>query len=642
MTNRLKLKKIKQAYDQRRLVPFIGAGLAMPFNIPGWAELIRNLSQLYLDEKYLEIINNYIEKQDYWGAIELIKSHGDVNDMDIQLQIVEFIQPKINIDIDNKLHNYGDLSNMKFSNIFTTNYDFFITKYINNPIVVPQIPHKVEMNSQTFFDQNSITKVWHLHGHISDPGSIVISKEKYEQLYSNGKYRKIFELFQANSVFLFIGFSMNDFYIQNILEENKAYFNSQHYIVLDRPSTDFKAKLKREYNINVIEYDSSKSSHVECIRNILNDIASDINSEDHTNINEGKAKKDDTSIKPIESINKIGIITQNENIKKRFSIISLFSGCGGLDLGFKGSFEYLGNKYEDNGFDIIWANDISENSVDTYKSYFGENIIHKDINEIDTKELPDADIVIGSLPCIRFSKVEEYPENIIYSKVKKIINYIKPKVFILESGRDLLTIDKGQTIDYMIKDFKDIGYNIQYHLIKAQNYGVPQRIERLIIYGMNKEFNKESIIPIETHKEIEWINTKDAIDDLWYKFNKNIPNHTIKYCSQAKFNKNLYSKYSWNRRRNIRIEANKISPTIMYTYIYGHYRANGDESDSNNWRRLSVREYARIHTFPDDFVFYCSARDAYKQITNSTPPVLAWNIGKSVYKFLIDKNLYTD
>lgn len=290
MINKANLEKLRSAYNENKLVPFIGAGLAIPFKIPSWGNLIKDIADTYIDDPLIPAVHNYVQKGDYWGAIKLIKDLGEASDLDIQTKIAESILPKINLQIDDKAHNYSDIAKMKFNNIFTTNYDFLITRYINNPLVIPQILHKVELNSQMFFDTNKNTKVWHLHGHISDIGSIVISKEKYDELYSNGKYKKIFDIFQANGVFLFLGFSMTDLYIQMILEENKKYFNSQHFIVLDNPSTDFKKKLKEDYNINVIEYDSSKKSHSESIREILNYIS---NNEESDNYKEELEKKND-------------------------------------------------------------------------------------------------------------------------------------------------------------------------------------------------------------------------------------------------------------------------------------------------------------------------------------------------------------
>lgn len=287
MLNKYSLKKLKHAYRNKKLVPFIGAGLGFPFGMPSWGTLIEEISGEYVDENLIPAIDKYIENQDYWGAIKLIKDLGCVSDFDIQTNISQIISMKMDIDIDDKLHNYKDISNMKFSNIFTTNYDFLITKYINNPTVFPQILHKVDINSQTFFDTNTNinTRVWHLHGHILDVGSIVISKEKYDELYSNDKYNKIFELFQGNSVFLFLGFSMNDIYIKKIFELNKEYYNSQHFIVLDNPTPDLKKELKEIYNINIIEYDSTKKGHVESIREILNYISSEDDPDESENDN---------------------------------------------------------------------------------------------------------------------------------------------------------------------------------------------------------------------------------------------------------------------------------------------------------------------------------------------------------------------
>lgn len=300
MSNKIHIVNLKKAYKERKLVPFIGAGLGIPFDIPSWEGLIKELAKLYIEEKYIPSIYRHIELGNYWDAIRDIKEFSVVSDMDIQEQIVEMIRTNMNKEVEETSHNYLDIARMNFNNIFTTNYDFLINKFMKNNYAIPQVLHKVEMNSQLFFGNSANTNVWHLHGHISDPGSIIISKEKYEELYSNDKYGKIFDIFQANGVFLFIGFSMKDLYIQNTLNKNKGFYNSKHYILLDRPNREFVQELKQSYNINVISYDSTEKGHAFEIRKILNEISGD-------DINKEVVIDNIESIDNMELIKKISI-----------------------------------------------------------------------------------------------------------------------------------------------------------------------------------------------------------------------------------------------------------------------------------------------------------------------------------------------
>lgn len=300
--NPLYLEKLRKAYKDKKLVPFIGAGLAIPFGIPGWGELIMQIAESYVESCYIESIKYYVKIGEYWKAIQSIKEFSMISDMDIQEYIVEKIKNKMNEPVQTENHNYLDIAQMNFKNIFTTNYDLFITKYINNPLVIPQVLHKVDINSQLFFNSDDDTHVWHIHGHILDPGSIVISEQKYNELYSNGKYKKVFNIFQANGTFLFLGFSMGDVYIQNILEQNKEFYNSQHYIFLDRPDYELQKELKEKYNVNVISYDSTVDSHAHAIRKLLAEICESSTKGDKCEI---AAKADDVKVKICKDIKRL-------------------------------------------------------------------------------------------------------------------------------------------------------------------------------------------------------------------------------------------------------------------------------------------------------------------------------------------------
>lgn len=336
--------------------------------------------------------------------------------------------------------------------------------------------------------------------------------------------------------------------------------------------------------------------------------------------------------------NRINTFDTKISSRIKFTVLSLFAGCGGLDLGFKGGFTYLGKKYPKNNFEIIWANEINEQAVKTYKNYFGDHIVCDDIKNIDDIELPQADIVLGGFPCQDFSIAGKrrgltVERGRLYLQMKRVIDVVKPKAFVAENVKNLMMMKNGIILKTIINDFKQSGYNVYYHLFHAAYYGVPQNRERIIIYGIRNDINVIPKLPLESNDCDEWVTSKMAIDDLWSKLgDSNIPNHTKKDYSKAKF-------YEGKRTQgNIRIEANKIAPTIRAEHhgnIEGHYRTLGDENDLTSWRRLSVRECARLQTFPDDFIFPCAASYAYKQIGNAVPPVLAWHIAKSLYLSLI-------
>lgn len=330
--------------------------------------------------------------------------------------------------------------------------------------------------------------------------------------------------------------------------------------------------------------------------------------------------------------NRINTLNTPLNTKNRYRVISLFAGCGGLDLGFRGGFNYLGNDYARNNFDIIWANDINKQATETYKSYFGDHIVCEDLNNIPESEFPEADIVLGGFPCQDFSLAGKrqgltVERGRLYLQMKRVIDTVRPRAFIAENVKNLMMMERGLILKTIIEDFKDSGYNVYYHLFHAGDYGVPQNRERVIIFGIRKDLNIIPYLPEETNRN-NWVTSMEAIDDLWDKVDDpSVPNHRLGDISKAKF-------YEGSKRQgNCRIKPNKVAPTIRAEHhgnIQAHYRTNGDENDMQSWRRLSVRECARLQSFPDDFIFQQAASAAYKQVGNAVPPVLGWHIARAL------------
>ena len=328
--------------------------------------------------------------------------------------------------------------------------------------------------------------------------------------------------------------------------------------------------------------------------------------------------------------------------EKRLRVISLFSGCGGMDLGFRGNFNIRGKNFEENPYDILFSNDIIQKACDTYSYNFKHNSYCCDIKELDYSILPEADIIIGGFPCQDFSlagkrKGLDADRGKLYLEMKKVIEYIRPMAFVAENVDGIRRTKAGNNtsaLDVILDDFRSLGYNVIYHILNAADYGVHQNRIRVIIVGIRNNLRKKMIYPKPTNGENEdnpFVTAKDAIDNLWDMIDKpKIKNHTSRDYSKAKFypGKTMQS--------NCQIKADKPSPTIRAEHhgnIERHYRTTKPESpdDVTGWRRLSVRECARLQTFPDDFEFPVSSSDAYKQIGNAVPPVLAWHIAKALY-----------
>ncbi len=178
---------------------------------------------------------------------------------------------------------------------------------------------------------------------------------------------------------------------------------------------------------------------------------------------------------------------------KPITVVSLFSGCGGMDLGLIGGFDFLGKHYAKTGFDIIWANEINPAACKTYRENFGDYIVEGDIGE-QIKNLPStADIVVGGFPCQDISINGKMlgvngKRSSLYTYIVEAVNKIKPKVFIAENVGGLLLRMNEYSLNKILEDFNSLGYNLSYQLYHAEDYGVPQTRERVILLEQKKDY----------------------------------------------------------------------------------------------------------------------------------------------------------
>lgn len=304
----------------------------------------------------------------------------------------------------------------------------------------------------------------------------------------------------------------------------------------------------------------------------------------------------------------------------RFSVVSLFSGCGGMDLGFKGGFDVLGRHYPQQPFDLIWANEINEAACRTYRRNLGDHIHQGDIWEmLDT--LPDqADVVIGGFPCQDIS-VNGKGAGIdgersgLYRAMVEAVARIKPKVFVAENVKGLLMKHHAAALRQVLSDFEALGYEVTYELYHAADYGVPQTRERVIIVGTLPGVRSFKP-PAAVCDNDTYVTAKEALHDL------------------ISMPEDLTVNHIWSRAKrspeqgNRRLVADRPGYTIRaecHGNIQWHYELP---------RRISMREAARIQSFPDSFVFESKLRETERQVGNAVPPVLAWYIGEAITQVL--------
>ncbi len=303
-------------------------------------------------------------------------------------------------------------------------------------------------------------------------------------------------------------------------------------------------------------------------------------------------------------------------------VVSLFSGAGGLDLGFKMA-----------GHEIIWANDLYSDAVDTYKTNLGGHIVCKDIFTVDASEVPDCDIIIGGFPCQGFS-VANTKRNIndernqLYKQLMRIINAKQPKFFVAENVKGIFSLAKGEVLKMILEDFTGMGYRVKAKILNAADYGVPQLRQRVFIIGVRNDLNYEFDYPLPLFNSDgsggleKWIGVGDALSSLPDPDEENdIPNHDY---SKYKLRFNGYLGHRM-------IDPIKPAPTVT---------ARGDDRGGvvvlhhpSNQRRMSCRELATVQSFPADYAFSGTRSSVYRQIGNAVPPLLACAVARQFNNF---------
>lgn len=298
-------------------------------------------------------------------------------------------------------------------------------------------------------------------------------------------------------------------------------------------------------------------------------------------------------------------------------VVSLFSGAGGLDLGFRMA-----------GHEIVWANDLYEDAVQTYEKNLGHHIILKDIHDIATEDIPDCDIIIGGFPCQGFSVANTKrhvgdERNELYKQLIRVITAKKPKFFLAENVKGLTSLGHGEVFKMILADFKEMGYKVKYKILNAADYGVPQTRMRVIIVGVREDIDWEYEFPSPTHSKDGknglpiWVSVSQALSGLPDPDQENdVPNHT-------------YSKYKLNINGYIGhrlLNPDKPAPTVT---------ARGDNRGGvvilphpNGKRRMSCRELASVQSFPWTYEFCGNNSSIYRQIGNAVPPLLGYAVSK--------------
>lgn len=318
-------------------------------------------------------------------------------------------------------------------------------------------------------------------------------------------------------------------------------------------------------------------------------------------------------------------------------VASIFSGCGGSDLGLIGGFNFLGKKYKKLQYDIVFALDNDEKAVYTYNHNFDVPATLADIETFDIKKMPDFDVLVGGFPCQSFSTVNPTKNPFdkrgkLYKRMSQILAEKKPKFFIAENVKGLVVLQGGKIFEGIKEDFAAQGYAVTYKIFNTADYGVPQKRERVFIVGIRKDIAFEFKFPEATHSQFgvgdkKWVGLKNVIDSL-------VPEDPKYYFSKRAVEGMKKAKKNMKRG----LAQSLDNPCLTITSHLAKVSLNSRDpvllvdAKKELYRRFSPLEAARIQSFPDTFAFPVSDASAYKQIGNAIAPVLMWHIASELLK----------
>jgi len=360
-----------------------------------------------------------------------------------------------------------------------------------------------------------------------------------------------------------------------------------------------------------------------------------------------KTKKKKTSYTLKRSNKNLCISDVNENItynrkENSYSLVSLFTGAGGLDLGF-----------HEAGFNTIWANEYDSTIWATFEHNFPKAKLDKrSIVDVSPEEIPDCFGIIGGPPCQSWSEagagrgINDTRGQLFYDYIR-ILKVKQPKFFLVENVAGILNPKHSTAFNGFLKSFESAGYNISWKLVDANDYNVPETRLRVIIVGYRKDLKKKFEFP----KKHEYKPTlKDAIFNLRMAKPAKVHNKTngseLKVANHEYMNGGFSTIYmSRNRVRSwdepsFTIQAGgrhaPIHPQAPKMKFISQNKRIFEPGKEHLYRRLSVRECARIQTFPDNFLFkYTDVADGYKMIGNAVPVNLAFVIADQIKKDLL-------
>ncbi len=326
----------------------------------------------------------------------------------------------------------------------------------------------------------------------------------------------------------------------------------------------------------------------------------------------------------------------------KYRVVSLFSGCGGMDLGIQGNFSYLGKDYVSLGFKVVQALDFDKRVVDIYNRNFTKKCEIGDILNKPNEEFQEHDVLIGGFPCQSFSIVAQNPKRLGYKDEKgklffeicRLLKHFSPSAFIAENVKGILSANNGEAFELILNEFRNCGYHIAYKLLNSSDYGVPQKRQRVFIIGFKNKIAFDTFsFPKPTTCEL---NSKVKLREI--VSSEDNENEKL-YFSERAFSglqktKNLIS-MNKGRAQDLDQPCNTVGAHLAKVSLNS---TDPVLKVGNRYRMFSPREVARIQSFPEKFKLAESKTWNYIALGNAVPPVLMWHVSASVREALNSNN----
>lgn len=319
------------------------------------------------------------------------------------------------------------------------------------------------------------------------------------------------------------------------------------------------------------------------------------------------------------------------DIEKKYKLVSLFAGIGGIDLGFEFA-----------GFDCIWANDFDKFACKTYRANVGDQIVEGDIR-LTKDNIPAHDILVGGFPCQPFStlgKLQGFEDDknrgSLFFEIMDIITRHDTKVAVLENVKNLVNHDGGKTFTRIKKELEDAGYDVNTQILNSQDYGIPQRRNRIFIVAFNRKYFKTSKFSFPKKEELK-LTTQDLLDD----------NVTEGYFLTKKIEKTILGigTKGYIVKPSIDLPISKTLTATMHkmhrasqdNYVTDH--KNFDRNVLDKEKRIAVRkltpnECRQLQGFPSEWTQVVSDSQAYKQFGNAVTVDVAYKVACQVIKYM--------